>query len=92
MILIFLTPGLFYYYHHYHDFVVISVYQVTSCASSLTAPAYGHVTCTNDRELGSVCSYGCSTDYRLNGSTSRTCFESENIAYWNGSETNCLGK
>ena len=67
-------------------------FQVTNCASSLAPPTYGNITCTHGREVGSECTFTCSTDYELNGSTIRTCIDSGNTANWNGSETNCTGK
>ena len=66
-------------------------FQVTHCASSLAPPADGNVTCTHDREVGSDCTFSCSTDYQLYGTTTRTCIESGNFAYWNGTETVCTG-
>ena len=65
---------------------------VSRCASSMTPPSHGTVNCTNGREVGSECTFYCSTDYELNGSTTRTCIESGNSAYWSGSETHCKGK
>ena len=77
---------------HCHDFLYsssVSFYQVSHCATSLASPDDGHVSCTSGREVGSICTFSCSRGYELSGSTTRTCIESGNSAYWNGSESQC---
>ena len=71
---------------------IISLYQVSQCASSLAPPTHGIVACTHGRKIGSVCNLTCFANYRLSGSSSRTCETSGNSANWSGSETSCTGK
>ena len=63
------------------------------CQSALTAPANGEVACTSGRDIGSHCTYTCSSGYRVNGgSNTRRCILSGSSAIWTGAAPNCSSK
>ena len=84
------------YSHDYCDYhtlyiVLLPTFLVNQCAFSLAPPSYGNVECTDGRKVGSECTFSCTSDYLLHGTSSRICTESGNSAYWSGSDPNCTG-
>ncbi|XP_041478992.1 P-selectin-like [Lytechinus variegatus] len=71
----------------YITFMVIGV----RC-STLSAPSHGSVGCTNTNFISSVCTISCDLGYHVVGSKIRTCTQSGNTGYWDGSTTTCSRK
>ena len=62
------------------------------CSSIPSVPSYGNMTCSSARDVGSQCTFACSSGYRLTGGTdTRTCTLSEDNASWNGTTPSCTG-
>ncbi|XP_041478043.1 E-selectin-like [Lytechinus variegatus] len=57
--------------------------------STLSAPSHGSVGCTNTNFISSVCTISCDLGYHIVGSKIRTCTQSGNTGYWDGSTTTC---
>ncbi|XP_030845903.1 sushi, von Willebrand factor type A, EGF and pentraxin domain-containing protein 1 [Strongylocentrotus purpuratus] len=59
--------------------------------SSLSRPAHGSVSCSNSANVGSRCTYSCTTGYRTSGgSVTRVCIRSGNSGTWSGSVAACV--
>ncbi|XP_030846637.1 E-selectin-like [Strongylocentrotus purpuratus] len=58
--------------------------------TSLSAPIHGSVSCSNSANVGSRCTYSCSTGYRRSGGiVTRICSRSLNSGTWSGSAPAC---
>eukprot|EP00057_Strongylocentrotus_purpuratus_P005129 XP_003730284.1 PREDICTED: sushi, von Willebrand factor type A, EGF and pentraxin domain-containing protein 1 [Strongylocentrotus purpuratus] len=57
--------------------------------STLVAPSRGQVGCTNSNFISSVCTYSCSTGYRVVGVTTQSCYQSGNDGSWTGLKPSC---
>ncbi|XP_030846640.1 E-selectin [Strongylocentrotus purpuratus] len=59
--------------------------------TSLSRPTHGSVSCSNSANVGSFCTYSCSTGYRTSGVTvTRFCFGSGTSGNWSGSAPACV--
>ncbi|XP_041477909.1 sushi, von Willebrand factor type A, EGF and pentraxin domain-containing protein 1-like [Lytechinus variegatus] len=58
---------------------------------SLSSPAHGAISCTNSINVGSICTYSCTTGYKLSGGlVPRSCSRSGNSGLWTGSGSECI--
>ena len=60
--------------------------------SALSKPSHGTVSCNDERDVGSQCTYSCSEGYRPIGGSSRTCTLTGESATWSGTTPTCACK
>ena len=71
----------------------VNIFQAKTC-KNLAAPENGEISCSNDFNIGSVCTFQCEESFSLVGSTNITCYPDENEPTggdWSDASPMCQG-